>query len=69
MKHFIIVLSVALLTLALMFAIYNPELLKDTWLWIVGLIGPIVAFVKELVRKAQNMYENVETKISEKIND
>ena len=33
-----------------MFLIYRPDLLEDVWLWIVGLIGPIIGFTKQGIR-------------------
>ena len=33
-----------------MFLIYRPDLLEDIWLWIVGLIGPIIGFTKQGIR-------------------
>jgi len=61
-KHFLIVLTVALVTLAILFAIYNPDLLKDTWLWLIGLLGPIVAFLKTSARSIWNWIKQMEDK-------
>lgn len=57
MKHFVIVLTVALITLAIMFAIYRPDILEDVWLWIIGLIGPIITFVKEGIKSLNKFFE------------
>ena len=50
MKHLIIVLLAALVTLAIVFAIYRPDLLEDAWLWLVGLMGPIIGGIQELIK-------------------
>jgi hypothetical protein len=47
MKHFLIVLIVAVVTLTIVFIIYRPDLLEQIWLWIIGLIGPIIGFAKK----------------------
>jgi hypothetical protein len=46
MKHFIILLIVAIITITIVLLIYRPDLLQDIWLWIIGLIGPIVGFAR-----------------------
>ena len=58
MKHFIIVFTVAMITLAIMFAIYRPDLLEDIWLWIIGLIGPIIGFTQELIKSIHKFINN-----------
>ena len=50
MKHFVILLIVAIVTLAIMMAIYRPDILEDIWLWVIGLIGPIIGFSKEGIK-------------------
>lgn len=50
MKHFIIVLVAGLITLTVMFVLYRPDLVEDIWLWIIGLIGPIIVFTRELMK-------------------
>ena len=60
MKHFIIVFIVALLTLSVMFAIYRPDLLEDIWLWIIGLIGPIIGFVQELIKSIRKFFKQLD---------
>lgn len=47
MKHFIIVLLAAFITITAMFIIYRPDLLEDVWLWAIGLIGPIIGIIKK----------------------
>lgn len=60
MKHFIILLVVALLTLAIVLSIYRPELIEDTWLWIVGLIGPIIGFGKEGIKSVSKFIKSLD---------
>ena len=61
MKRFLIILIVALTTVAVLLLIYNPGLLEDIWLWIVGLIGAIVAFVQEA-------YKGISAKVKQLFN-
>jgi hypothetical protein len=58
MKHFIVVTLVALITLTIVFAIYRPDLLEVAWLWVVGLAGPAIAFVRAIMRKIQNFFRS-----------
>ena len=46
MKRVLILLIVAIITFTIMLLIYRPDILEDVWLWIVGLIGPIIGFTK-----------------------
>lgn len=62
MKHFIIVLTVAIITLAIMFALYRPDLLEDIWLWIIGLIGPIIAFIQRIIGSIRAYIKQFEKK-------
>ena len=48
-KHFIILLIVAVVTITIMLALYRPDLLEDVWLWIIGLIGPIIALIRRTI--------------------
>jgi hypothetical protein len=49
MKHFLILLTVALITLTILFALHRPDILEDVWLWLIGLIGPIIALAKRIL--------------------
>ena len=60
MKHFIIVLTVALITLSIMFAIYQPNILEDVWLWIIGLIGPIIGFLREIIKSLNKFFKELD---------
>ena len=62
MKHFIIVLFVALITLSIMFALYRPDILEGVWLWIIGLIGPIIGILKEAFKYLSKLFEKIESK-------
>jgi hypothetical protein len=55
MKHFLIVLIVALITLTIVFVIYRPDLLEAIWLWIIGLIGPIIGFAKKGIESLKKL--------------
>jgi hypothetical protein len=46
MKHFVILLIVAVITITIVLLVYRPDLLEDVWLWIIGLIGPIIGLVR-----------------------
>lgn len=56
MKRFLIILLVALLTLALMFIIYRPDITKSAWLWIVGLAGPVIGSVKAILKSSEKFF-------------
>ncbi len=62
MKHFIIVLTVALITLSIMFAIYQPDILEDIWLWLIGLIGPIIGFLREIIKSLNKFFKELDLK-------
>ena len=53
MKHFIIVLLAGIVTLTIVLSIYRIDLLEEWWLWIVGLIGPIIGGAKFFLKKIQ----------------
>jgi len=46
----IILILIAFITLAILFAYYNPDFLEDTWLWLVGLSGTIIVYIREIVK-------------------
>lgn len=45
--------------MAIMLAIYRPDVLEDVWLWIVGLIGPILGIIKKLKEKLAPLLEKI----------
>ena len=60
MKHFLILLLVAIITLTAVFLIYRPDLIEGIWLWAIGLIGPLIGYGKagiSAVRKFLNRKE------------
>lgn len=54
MRNIWILILVAILTLFALILIFNPALLKDVWLWLVGLIGTIIALLKKGVESIKN---------------
>ncbi|MEQ9403986.1 MAG: hypothetical protein RIM99_10390 [Cyclobacteriaceae bacterium] len=60
MKHALILILVALITITIILMIYRPDLLEDVWLWIVGLIGPIIGFVKEGIRAVNRFFKSLD---------
>ncbi len=48
MKRFLIIILVAISTIIILLLIYRPEIISDIWLWIVGLIGLIVALFQRI---------------------
>ena len=49
-KHIAALIIIAVVSLAVILVLQNPNLLSDIWLWIIGLIGPIIGFVREGIR-------------------
>jgi len=45
-----------------MFAIYRPELLEDVWLWLIGLAGPIIGFIKEGIKSINKFIKQLDFK-------
>lgn len=58
-KHFIVVVLVALITLTIVFAIYRPDLLEGAWLWVVGLIGPIIALGRGIIARVNDFFKSL----------
>lgn len=65
MKRFFIVLVVALITVAVLLLIYNPGLLEKIWLWIIGLIGAIVAFLERSYKTISKKIKQFSNKSAE----
>ncbi|MFW5761690.1 MAG: DUF5675 family protein [Cyclobacteriaceae bacterium] len=53
-KHIAALIIIAVITLGVILVVQNPDLLSDIWLWIVGLTGPIIGFVREGLRTISN---------------
>lgn len=49
MRHFLILLVVALLTIGIILWIKRPDILGDIWLWLVGLAGTIGGIFKSII--------------------
>lgn len=47
MKRIVVYLVVIIITVTVLLFLYNPELLEKVWLWIVGLLGSIVALLQQ----------------------
>ena len=62
MKNALILIFIALLTIAVMFIIYRPDLLEEIWLWLVGLIGPIIAVIKSGIKSISKYIKSFENK-------
>lgn len=60
--HFLILLIVALVTVTIVLALYRPDVLEDIWLWIIGLIGPIIAVIKRSYNSIVSYIKKLEKK-------
>lgn len=60
MRHALILILVALVTISVILVIYRPDLLEDVWLWLVGLIGPIVGFLKAIIKSISNFFKSLD---------
>ncbi len=58
MKHFLIVVIVALLALAVLLFLFNPDLLEAIWLWVIGLIGVIISAIKRAVEWFYELFQS-----------
>jgi len=65
-KRILILLFVAIITIGIILFINNPGLLDKVWLWIVGLIGSIVAIVQHGWKWLQQQYESAKKKLQPK---
>lgn len=55
MRNFVILLMVALLAIAILLFLFNPEILEKIWLWIVGLIGVIITAIRNAIKGLVNL--------------
>ena len=62
MNRFIGLLIVALITFAAVLYVKRPDLLNEIWLWIIGLIAPIIGLFKRLYSEAKKRLGNEEPK-------
>jgi hypothetical protein len=54
MKRIVLLLFIALITVAVILMVRRPDLVSHFWLWLVGLAGPIIAFFKRIVYEIEN---------------
>ena len=64
-KWIIILIGVALFTIAILFFVYNPDTIEKVWLWIIGLFGPIIASFKKIFESFAKMLDFGKTDRSE----
>jgi len=69
MKRILILFLVAIVTVVILLFVYNPGLLDKLWLWIVGLIGSIVAVFQQGWIWIKKQIETLQKKVSTKKND
>ncbi len=69
MKRFILLVIIALLALAVLLFLFNPELLEKIWLWIIGLIGVITSAIKGLVDSIKSFFADDSKKKNQKENN
>lgn len=67
MKNFVFLVIVAIITLAILLFIFNPQVLADIWLWIIGLIGAIIAIIKNIIDSIVNFFKRSEDKKKEPV--
>ena len=65
MKNILILLLVALLAIAVLLFLFNPELLEKIWLWIVGLIGVIVSAIQRFIEWIKSLFNKSEKEKSQ----
>jgi len=56
MNRILILIAVAGLTFLVILFISRPDLLKDFWLWAVGLAGPIVKVIDVVIGKVKRVF-------------
>lgn len=62
MKNLIFLIVVAVLALTVLLFIYNPGILDKIWLWVVGLIGTIVALIRNGIEGLKSLLRDEEDK-------
>lgn len=55
-------LFIALLTIAILLFLTNPELLEEVWLWIIGFIGYIIALIQKGFESISDLFRRDEKK-------
>ncbi len=62
MNRFIGLVIVALITFAAVLYVKRPDLLNDIWLWVIGLIAPIIGLFKRLYCEVKKRFNKKEPK-------
>lgn len=62
MKRILILLLVAVFTIVILLLVYNPDPIEKIWLWIVGLIGSIVALLQQGWNWIKRQFETIQNK-------
>lgn len=57
MKRILLLLLVAVVTFLLIALYKNPEILKDIWLWLLGLAGTIIKFGRDLIEYIASFFK------------
>lgn len=65
-RNLIILLLVACVTLAVLFAYYNPLKLEEIWIWAVGLLGTAIAYAKEVWKSITRFLDRYSEKFTDK---
>jgi len=60
MRHTLILVLVAIVTITIILLIYRPDLLEGVWLWLVGLIGPIIGFLKAITKSVSKFFKSLD---------
>lgn len=56
MRNLLVLLFVALLAIAVLLFLFNPALLEEIWLWIIGLIGVIVSAFRRFFEWVKGLF-------------
>lgn len=66
MKRFFIVLILAVIFALIALYVIKPEIVEKIWLWVVGLLGTIIAFFQRSVKWVVDQFDNLTHKNSNK---
>ncbi|GEM_PF-2529758 len=66
MKRFFIVLILAVIFALIALYVIKPEIVEKIWLWVVGLLGAIIAFFQRAVKWVVDQFDNLTHKNSNK---
>ena len=58
MNRILLLILIAGITFLVILSISRADMLKDIWLWLVGLAGPIVKIVDAVFTKAKSFFVN-----------